>query len=74
VRPGINSWAFSKSVVDVDCSDKCLTIVGSERSISVEVPSAGLAEMMMQRFQVRERPGLDRPSSLRGERPSSLRG
>jgi len=52
VRPGINSHAFNKCLVRPHLTAKCFSIIGSERTINVEVPSQALRDTLVQRLQL----------------------
>ena len=53
VRPGVNSHAFSRApdpnTIPVGC---CFSIVGSERTIDVEVLSSAERDLLVQRFRL----------------------
>ncbi|ETW00017.1 hypothetical protein H310_07457 [Aphanomyces invadans] len=51
VRPGLATYSFSQSPL-LPIADKCFSIIGSERTLSLEMPSRNARDQAVSRFRV----------------------
>lgn len=52
IRPGINSAAFSKAACDGSSKSKCFSIIGSERTLDIELPTSEARDAVVFRLQL----------------------
>ena len=51
VRPGINSHSFRRTG-EHDAATKCLSKIGSERTVNIEMPTQDARDLMLQKFRL----------------------
>jgi hypothetical protein len=52
VRPGCNTVAFKKSSQHAPPSDKCFSLIGTERTLDMEMPTAFVRERVVAKFNL----------------------